>query len=384
MGKESPNPLFALALCASLCLQSLAYSAMTEDQYFRRITDLYGAGDRSGIEETSRDFFKAYPSTRHVPEVRLMLAELEKDPEEAVRQYRVLVEKYRYYPRRDYAQYRTCEVLYLLSRWDDLAAESGRGAALFGGSPHGTEFKLMLAKAHLYRENYEEAWRICMELSKPGGPRAPTVEALLMMAYLERRTSGYSREYLRRLRDLAVGFRDTSAAPAALYLMGRFYEEAGDYNKAYSAYGDTAKRFPRSPESQFARGRMEGLAEFKPARKSYLPDDAELRERDAIDIRPETDLEDPGDAARREVSYAVSLGPFYSPGDCREIMDLIKGEAAPISTVRVGARHMIHAGRFSDSDSALPLKIRLAEEFGLNGTIVRIRASENRRYIYGE
>ena len=45
---------------------------------------------------------------------------------------------------------------------------------------------------------------------------------------------------------------------------------------------------------------------------------------------------------------------------------------------------VIYVGRAPAQDDAVSMKIRLAEEFGFNGTIVNIREEDNREYIYGQ
>jgi hypothetical protein len=85
-----------------------------------------------------------------------------------------------------------------------------------------------------------------------------------------------------------------------------------------------------------------------------------------------------------DVAYAVALGPFSSKAEAERVRRIISGEFAPIQSVAVAGRHLVYVGRARDTDAAVALKIRLAEEFAMNGTIVRIRRDENRRYIYGD
>jgi hypothetical protein len=43
---------------------------------------------------------------------------------------------------------------------------------------------------------------------------------------------------------------------------------------------------------------------------------------------------------------------------------------------------MIYLGQYRDTDSALEIRIRLAEEYGINGNIVRFSIQGDKSYIY--
>ncbi len=370
-----------MILCAAPALA--AAPVPSEENYFARIKKLYEEGKSVELDKLAAEFFKRYPRTERVPDVRLMAAELDSIPESALRRYRILVDNYRYFDRRDYAQYRICEIQYLLSRWDELITESKKGIAL-SGSTHAADFRLMLAKAYVYRERYDEASKACDDLVESRPQPAKAAEALLLQAYIERKTAGFSRGCVKRLADIVRDYPDSEAAPAALYMLGRSYEEAGDYNRGWSAYQDVMKKYPKSQEARFALGRSEGLGEFKPVYTAYLPDEKRLERKDTIDISPEYDVPEGPDAKKSGVAYSVSLGPFTDSRSCGEIRDLIRNDFSPLETVRVGGRYILYVGVFRDGDAALPCKIRLAEEYGINGSIVRIRRDKTRRYIYGE
>jgi hypothetical protein len=46
--------------------------------------------------------------------------------------------------------------------------------------------------------------------------------------------------------------------------------------------------------------------------------------------------------------------------------------------------YAVYVGRCPDEDSVLKVKIRLAEEYGINARIVRISIDEKNSYIYGD
>ena len=145
---------------------------------------------------------------------------------------------------------------------------------------------------------------------------------------------------------------------------------------------DLMKRYPRAVESGFASKRMQEVKSHNPVPAPYLPEEAALRQVDPLDLRPEMEQGPVDEEA--DVAYAVALGPFSSKAEAERVRRIISGEFSPLQAVAVAGRHLVYVGRTLDTDEAVALKIRLAEEFAMNGTIVRIRRDENRRYIYGD
>ena len=376
-----PKASIVLALVAALCARAHA-AAPSERDFLDRIRAHARLGESEKLRSLAAEFYRAYPKSDSVAEVRLYAADAEEAPEEAIRQYRILLEKYRYFKDRDRAALGICRTLYLLARWGELEAESARVLGLFPKSEHTAGFLLYRAKALIHLERFEEALEGLRRVSELNREYDELAATLLVMAYVERKTTGYSRAYLVSLRELVTGFPEAPSAPGALYLLGRFHENRGDYGRAYSAYADLMKRYPRAVESGFAAGRMEELKAHKPTPAPYLPEEAAIRQLDSIDLRHDSE---PGGADEEaEVAYAVALGPFFSKAEAERVRRIISGEFSPIQSVAVAGRHLIYVGRARDTDSAVSLKIRLAEEFAINGNIVRIRRDENRRYIYGD
>ena len=101
---------------------------------------------------------------------------------------------------------------------------------------------------------------------------------------------------------------------------------------------------------------------------------------ESIDISPEKDAPEDTEAT---VYYAISVGPFNS----MKIVNGIKKELVDfdqIKTVRLSSGYALYVGRCRDEESALELRVRLAEEVGINGRIVRISAGDRQSFIYGE
>lgn len=373
--------LISLIVFAYTAMASIA--ATTETGQFNEIKKLSHARRIAELNTLSKKFFRMYPKSKYIPDIRLILAESEKVPDTAIKSYRILVDKYRYYPRRDYAQYRLCEILYLTSQWSILRAESLKAIRLFGKSTYLIHFEFFLAKANIFLDKLYEARKICQRITQTNHDYNTLSKAILLISHIDKNTTGYSKKYINDLREIIVGFKKADITPTVIYLLGKYYEKKRDYDRSFSAYRDLITKFPKAPESVYARRRLSRLKKYNPRSANYIPDDKTIDKIDMIDIHPEIDI-DEGEGSQRGILYALSLGPFYNLKSTRDIANLIKNDFKPISIVRLRRSFVIYVGRFKKSESALSVKIRLAEEFGLNGNIVRIRKDYKKLYLYGE
>ncbi len=320
----------------------------------------------------------------------MILADNEADPQKAIEQFRTLVNKYAYFKKRDYAQYKICEILYLQSKWSDLKNDSQKGIELFEKSEYLVKFKFFLAKALIHLEQFNAAKKVCIDITKSDHSYNNLSDALMLLSYINRNMYGISRSYLYSLSEIISGFKDSGNMPAALYLLGRYYQSKNDYNKAYSAYSDVVAEFPKSPEAGFSKKELSAIAQYNPSKTGYLPDKEAIKKSDNIDIQPEIDIDDTEENAlnntnaKSDIQYSISLGPFDNIKSAREIKNLISKDFQPVEIAEVKNGFFIYAGRFSGIDSALKTKIRLAEEFGINGSIVKIIKDAKKIYIYEE
>lgn len=339
-------------------------------------------GDNREFRREAKNFLRKHPRSEHVPDVRLLIADTEENPDRAIRLYRIVLDNYRYYEKLDYAHYKLCSVLYLLSRWRDLKEESRVCLRKYPRSPYRGDFMLFNAKSLVFLEEFEEAQKICVAVTMSSHDYEKLSQALLLLSYINRNTTGYSRSYLTTLRDLIVGFRESQIAPAAVYLLGRCYEDKRDYNRAYSAFIDIQRKYPRSPEAVYVGNRLDNIMRHNPVLVDYMPTDSSISSSDRIDIRPETELRE--NRKGSGIIYSVSLGPMRNKHDASEIAAIIRRDFAPIRIIRLRDHYLVYAGRVTSQQKAISIKIRLAEEFGLNGKVVRIVSSSNRTYIYGD
>jgi len=371
--------LLAFAGIGPVHLSAARSPGGSDRQEYRTIQKLAADKKYGDVKTRSARFFKAHPGSPHVPDVRLVLAEIEASPDEAISKYRAVVSRYPRYGRRHLAQYRICEIAFLQSKWDVLAREAREGQRL-GKSPHDGKFGRYLVIALIHTGDYADAERECRRLIDTDHEYETMARSLLLLAHILRSASGFSREYIAAVRDIALGYAGSDAIQAVLYLLGEFYESRKMYDESYSAYSDLVSKYPGSPEAAEASRRMKGLMKHGPRRVAYLPGRKILDSTENIDIHPEKNLPEEDASA---AFYSISVGPLASSRKAAELKGLLK-EFDFLRTVKLRDGFALYVGRGPDEESALKLKVRLAEEYGINGRIVRISGDGDRSYIYGE
>ncbi len=379
--KRNRASFFCTAVLAAGLVATTApgEGSITEKGLFEEIRRHASKRSHGELHKSARRFFKTYPKSALVPDVRLYLAETETDPERAIALYRVLVDKYRYYRNRDYALLKICHIHHLLSRYEDLLKEAYRGLKLFPDSRYRFEFALLHVTAGYKTGRYGAAEEECLDLVENERSHGRISRSLLLLTFLQKKTTGYSRRYIYNLRELAIGFKKSDIHQSILYLLGEFYEERKDYNRAWSAYSDLTRQYPGSPESAIARTRLRYLARFKPRRAPYVPDKKLVRNAETIDIHPEREIIE--DGRDSPVTHALSIGPFETLSRAKTIKNLVREYGSP-RLVLMNRGYVVYVGFYPDLDRAFETRVRLAEEHGINGRIVRIVGDKSKRYIY--
>jgi TolA-binding protein len=378
--------VFILAAAAALALhlpalavKSASQDGMTEKQYLARIAAQAQCHDYKAANKTATAFFKAYPRSQRTPEVWIILGDMEASPDRAIEHFRAVLDNYPSHGRADYARYRICETHYLQSRWEKLKDDARPGTKL-KKSRYRDRFFFFYVTALLRTGDYETAEKACTARIESDHDFNNLARTLLILASIHKATTGMSRQYIGDLRELAQGYGSTDAYPAALYLLGDFYEQKRKYNEAYSAYTDLVAKYPGSPEAVEAAKKLAEVKKHDPRRVFYLPGRKIVNDTESLDIAPERDMPEENEAS---VYYAVSVGPFDAQKTASSIKkELVDFEA--IKTVKLSSGYALYVGRCRNEDEALELRIRLAEEHGLNGRIVRVSAGGKQSYIYGE
>ena len=356
-------------------------AAVSEKQYLAKIKKCIKNKNKKDLNIYSRRFFKSYPRSRYTPYVHMILAENESSPGNAIKKYKFIINKFKRYRRNDFAQYRLCQILYLSSKWKDLRSESLKGLRLFTKSRYKKKFRFFLVKAALHSGKLNEAEKHCMILIDNNHDYDSLTRAMILLSAINKKKSGYSRQYIYNLREIVLGFNKSDTRPSTIYLLGEFYEKKGSYNKAYSAYIDIVQKFPKSPEAFMAKKSIKGIIKHNPRRVLYVPGKKIIKNTESYDIKPEIDISE--DKKISKSFYSISIGPLMSLKKTNSFKRLLK-EFNYLKTVRMKKGYMIYVDKQGSAESALKSKIRLAEEFGINGNIVRITQNNNRNYIYGE
>jgi len=326
----------------------------------------------------AKSFIKKYPTSTFIPDIYWYIGESESNPTKATAAYRQIVKNFPHYKKRDSAQYRICEIEYMNARYDALSRESGKGMALFPKSDYSDNFSLMLVHSYYHLGQFLQAKTTCTSLIEKSHKPDTLSNALLSLANIEIKISGFSRIYITGLRDLAMGFPKSREIPAALYLIGEFYENRKMRDHAYSSYSALVSKYPKSPEAEKAENKIQQLLKHNPRVVEFLPNVDIIHSTESIDISQE---EVPEKVSEKSF-FAVSVGPLDSKKSMNDMKKLLVEFDA--LAVRLKNGYMLYVGTCSTADKALSMKIRLAEEFGINGNIVKFNSDSSKKYIYGE
>lgn len=190
--------------------------------------------------------------------------------------------------------------------------------------------------------------------------------------------TGLSKKYLKTLATLLENFKNMDEYPALLLMLGDFYLEHHSYNKAYSAYKDLSQRYPRSTESLDALKKIKRIAIKKPRYTTYIPDKKLFNKLDDIDISHDRITQNNVGSTY----FSISVGPLYTKKQYNGLKKILK-EYGDIRIVSIKKSIYLYIGKLASTKSAMSLKVRLAEEQGINGHIVRVYGKKV-KYIYEE
>jgi len=349
------------------------------DKSFNDLRIYFNSRPGKAFDSSAHDFLKKFPQSRYVPDVRLMLAENEGDAELALEKFRAVVKFYRYYPHRDYALYRICQILDLKSDWKELQIEALSGIRLFPDSPYIFEFKFLYITSCIMLEEYDRAKDECIKITEKTHDYTILSRTIFLLAEIDRKITGNSRAYIYNLRELAAGFKSSEIYPSILFKLGNFYESKDDKDRAFSAYTDIVRNFPESPEAEMSLARIESIKPANPKIVQYIPDMEMVNRTSTIDISPDYAAGN----YDNEIYYSITIGPFSRIKDANAIVTLLKNyDHVRIENTTLG--HIVYIGKDPDTERALQTRIRLAEEYGINGNIVRFSDHQSRSYIYSD
>jgi tetratricopeptide (TPR) repeat protein len=353
--------------------------ANNQEKTYKDLVELFRSGSEESFEKSAFSWLKNNPGSAQVPDVRMMLAEIESDTELAVERYRAVLKNYSSYGKRDVALYKLCQILDLKSKWKELRDESAQGIKIFSNGRYGIEFRFMHINSLIMLEDYDKARNETLAITEKTHDFNILARAIFTLSEIDRRTSGNSRSYIYSLRELAAGFNKSELSPSIIYRLAEFYDEKKDFNRAYSAYTDIVKLFPESPEAGMAGAKIEKLKKNNPKIVDYIPDMEMVNNSDRLAILPEYEINE----AAEEIYFSVSVGPFTREKEVYSMNRLLKNFPSK-RVVKAKSGYFLYIGKFRDTERAYEGRIRLAEEYGINGNIVRFSEQGNRSYIYGD
>lgn len=365
-------------LLVSLFYQLQAYPYSTESSMIKKIKISSGNGDTDSLKKNVSLFLKIYPRSSFVPSAKLLLADNTPDKEKSLRLYKTFISESNPYKLKAYAQFKICSIYYFNSSWSNLETESIIGIQKFNKSEYYYDFVFFKAKSLFHKQNYSQSYALSSSIISFENKFYFYPEAKLLHDYLQQKL-GSNNSYGSNLLFNFRHFKDTGIDISSLYLLGRHYEYKKDYSKAYSIYTDIIKKYPKSPEAKYSKERLPVLKKYHPIySSSYLNDN--FKDDQFLNISPEIEITD----TQNKNYYCIEIAPFYNLKECKKLSMEIKQNFSNVFIVRKKRYFSIYIGKITDSENALNYRIRLAEEYGLNGNIIFVTDSSGIQYYYGD
>lgn len=332
------------------------------DQY-KKIKSLELISDSTVLTESLR-FIKTFPKSSYIDDIRLVAARNESSVDKALLQCSLVRNKGVENPFYNQASVLQCELLFISGRFEECA----KSARILASKNNDTSTKraasVYLIRSLLLLQDYKEADVSFNRFSK---------------FMTENDLNSIANEISQKIgeHDYNLG-SDPIHSPSILLFLSRYYKITRKYNESFSALKDLQELFPRSPEA------LTSLYDFEELKKSgskYTENYLSLIQPNNVDI---LSPEDPVADETSDNHYAVSIGPFDSVSNVRKIKKEMTSDYGSIMLVGTGGKYYLYIGDESTPDGATEIRIRLAEEYGINGRIVQITSENNHEYIYGQ
>lgn len=350
------------------------HSSNNEISHYNKIVQMIKDGDSAAGDEIKK-FSEKYPGSRRKAALLFLYADLPVNVNESIKRHRAVIKTGdRNFTELSYR--RICQIYYLQSSWDRLKVEAESGANL--GGPRQADFIKFLISASVETGDYDRAEDLSYRLMSQNREFQRLASTLNTLSFIKKIQTGYSRDYIYRLRETATGFSESDIFQTTLFLLGDFHEKTGSPERAYSAYVDLITHFPGSPEAELARSRLYEFKEKNLSRKGYIPKKEQVQARDPIDISPDS----PVDESAGSEYYSLSIGPFDSSRESDRVAKMLDGFS--LKRIKTENGYLLFAGRFESRENAYRLRIRVAEEYGINGHIVMIAEKNGRIFVYGD
>jgi hypothetical protein len=372
-GKEEPVRRFfsCLKITAFILLAVLMISpvsaAKSEISYYQEIIRKDRSAEEHPSDKISADiaeqcgqYLKKFKTSPHSNEIRIIAVKHEELPVASLAYCISLVKSGISNPEKIKAYLWMCNVYYLSSRFEDCADASLKALSL---SPKGDDkkiFALLRIRSLILLQEYEKA-------------------AVLIKAHkkiLENEADNLSSEIVMRTgegHDPLNGKKEMP--PTRLYMLAHKFELEHNNDFAFSAYKDLKNKYPRSPEA------MVSASVFASLEKSGAKYSSSYnRKSSSLHLTPDYAV----DTVEQSKIYAVLIGPIYDLNEAKGIKKEMTPDFAGILLVRGKDGFYLYVGNEPSAEKALALKIRIAEEYALNGKIALRKEESGREYIYGE
>ncbi|MBN1499460.1 MAG: hypothetical protein JW982_04870 [Spirochaetes bacterium] len=367
------------AAFAVILFSSLIIFAESEKKYLLEIENLEQKNNSASVLAKIGEFKKKFPKSSQLERLDIIEADHTSPAKSAIVKFRNIEKKSPNYETKSYCRFKICSIYYLQSSWENLERESDAGIRLYPKSGYYYDFYFFKAKAYFHKQLFSESYRLCSLCIEQGPKFYFYPEARLLHNYLEQKVSGNSTVYTANLSISSVQFADTGVEISSLFLLGRQYEYRKQYNPAFSIYTDILKNYPKSPEADFCRERLAEIKQFNPVYTgSYLKNSDP--DTDFLNISPEDDV----NTVENRNFYVIELGPFHNLKNVENIKELINNSFKHVIVVRKKTFFSLYVEQTADPEDALKIRIRLAEEFGLNGNIVFVKNDDGVQYYYGD
>lgn len=354
-------------------------SALSESGLYNQIRKLSNSSDKKQLQNQTTIFLKSYPKSRHAPSVELIRADNTENYQTAVKRYKQFISKNNNLKLNSYAQFRICSIYYLFASWKNLEYEANTGARLYKNTEYYNDFLFFKARTEFHKQNYKGAYSLCSRIVRIENKFYFYPEAKILFDYLKQKVNPQSDKYNEDLIFNYNHFKDTGLDISALFLLGRHFEYQRQHSNAYSAYSDIIKKYPKSPEARYSKERINQLIKYKPSYTSsylqYSPSNDPFP-----DLSPEIEYSN----EQKKNYYCIEIAPFYNLKNCEKISTQIRKSFTDVFIVRKKRFFSVYVGKIPNSETALNWKIRLAEEFGLNGNIIYVSNEGNLQYYYGD
>lgn len=364
--------------------------------FFVLLTGIALAGEQSDFEaiqksyklnssnkkELVQKFFKIYPKSSLIPDIRMLVAASSPTIDESISEYQKIISNYRYYAQRDVAFLSLCQLYYIQSDWGNLLSTCNQAIAECSASNYRPVFLQLRAIAHYNHNHYEEGVQDCEKIPDYSRQLHALAYSLFLKTEMDRQMYGYAQQYIRDLAELLHGYFEASIYPSCLLQLGQYYEYNRMYNEAWSTYNFLVTQYPKSPEAVNGQFFAQNIKKYNPKTVAFMPDEKIIAQSETIAIKPDIEQED---IQHNQTNYyTITIGPFYNLLKAKELQKLIANYVVPVHVVRNLKSFEIYAGHFSSLDEGVNIKIQLAEELGINGFIIEIFEQDGKRYIYGQ